>query len=777
METFSTKNTHLAMPEIIPVVPTLDVVVFPQMIVPLLVVDEKIINGINQALSSHKMILLLASSNKEVDANRSIDTEDLYRVGTIGNILRVVNMSDGTIKILVQGICKVKVKNLSGENEILTAEIEQAILSNGLEAEVEHYIEEIKLLAEKMVEDGQSFSHDFHIILAKMKDPEKIADFLLSHININVQKSQELLEINNYSELLKELLELLTKEAEVAEVQDRIRNSTRESMNQSQKEFYLREQLKAIRKELGDDECEDIDSLKERLSMLDICPESKKEINRQIIRLERTSPDSMESAVLRNYLESVLDLPWNTQSEDNLDIKHAREVLDKEHYGLKEIKERILDFISIKNLKKDGYAPILCFVGPPGTGKTSLGKSIAKCLNRSYQRISMGGIKDEAEIRGHRRTYVGAMPGRFIQAMSKAKTNNPLLVIDELDKIGQEFRGDPSAAMLEVLDPNQNNTFYDNYLNLPFDLSKVIFIATANSSDTISGPLKDRMEIIRLSGYTQKEKLEIAKKHIVSKSLKETGLEDKAIVFNEEVLNDIVEHYTREPGVRELERIVKKLCAKAARELVENNSLVEFTTCNIEKYLGPRKYLKDNIAIKSKVGICNGLAWTACGGDVLQIEAVIIPGKGVLTLTGQLGDVMKESAQAALSYAKLNAEKLNIDKKIFTDYDIHIHVPQGAVPKDGPSAGITILTSILSILTNRPINHQFAMTGELNLQGDVMPIGGVKEKLMAAKRYGIDNVILPEKNRSEYMAISDLEIDINIIFVDHADQVIEKIFI
>ena len=777
METFSNKNTHLAMPEVVPIVPTMDVVVFPQMIVPLLVVDQRIINGINQALGQNKMVLLLATHKESQENDEPIGTEDLYKVGTIGNIIRIVNMPDNTLKVLVQGICKVKVNVINTDKNILSAQIEQALLSNGSETEVNYYIEKIKQLAEKMVATGQSFSHDFHIILAKMTDPDKIADFLLSHININVEESQKLLELENYSDLLKELFSLLIKESKVAEIQDKIKNSTRDSMNKSQKEFYLREQLKAIKKELGDDELDDIDEVRLKLNNLDLNKETKQEINRQINRLERTSPDSMESTVLRNYLECILELPWQRETPDNLDIKNAKQILDTDHHGLKEIKERILDFISIRNLKKDGYTPILCFVGPPGTGKTSLGKSIARCLGREYQSISMGGIKDEAEIRGHRRTYVGAMPGRFIQALNKAKTKNPVIVIDELDKIGQEFRGDPSAAMLEVLDPNQNNSFYDNYLNVPFDLSKVIFIATANSADTISAPLRDRMEMIYLSGYTQEEKVEIAIKHILNKSIKETGLTEKQISLNRDLLSEIITNYTREPGVRELERIIKKLCAKTARSLVENNSTIEFNSNNLEDFLGVKRYPKDVFSNQNKIGICNGLAWTQCGGEVLQIEAVIMPGKGNLILTGQLGDVMKESAQAALSYIRNHADRFKIDKSVFAENDIHVHVPQGSVPKDGPSAGITILSALISAITKRPIDCNYAMTGEVNLQGDVMPIGGVKEKILAAKRYGLNSIILPEKNRSDLKTLEDLNIDVNIIFVNNIEQVLEQVLI
>jgi ATP-dependent Lon protease len=485
----------------------------------------------------------------------------------------------------------------------------------------------------------------------------------------------------------------------------------------------------------------------------------------------------MEATVTRNYLEWIFGLPWQIFTVDNLDIAHAKNILDEDHHGLKEIKERILDFISIRKLKTDGFAPILCFVGPPGTGKTSLGQSIARALGRTYFRISLGGVKDEAEIRGHRRTYVGAMPGRFIQAVKKSGSCNPVVVIDELDKIGSDFRGDPSAAMLEVLDPQQNKTFYDNYLGIPFDLSHVMFIATANSLETISEPLRDRMEIIEVSGYTHEEKLNIARMHLIKKAIMDAGMADQELCLADALILDIINNYTKESGVRQLERIIRKLCSKAARMYVQEDKVITFDQDNLHLYLGPRKFLEDELDKEDQIGISNGLAWTAYGGEMIKIEAVLMPGKGKLLLTGQLGDVMKESAQAAVSYARSHAKDFNIDQKLFTNYDLHIHVPAGGVPKDGPSAGITMLTAILSVLTQRPINAHYAMTGELNLRGEVMPIGGVKEKILAAKRNKVDHVILPYKNKNDLTGIEEIAQDIKVIWVHHANEVIQHVLL
>lgn len=772
METFPKKNPTNAIPKIIPIVPTMDVVVFPHMIVPLLVIDDRIVQGINAALEGSKLVFILSSKKQTTSTNEAIGTKDLYDVGTLASIMRIVKIPDGGIKILVQGMCKAKAVEIITEDGILVAQIEKIEMERGDEEEIKASVKNIKDLAEKMATSGQSFSPDFHIILSKMQDPEKIADFIISHLNLSVEQSQDLLEKQTQCDLIKGIYNFLYKEFELSEVQERVRNNARDSMNKSQKEFYLREQLKAIKKELGEDDGEEIDLMRDKLDALPLTEEVYTEIMRQVNRLEKTAPDSMEAAVIRNYLDWVLNLPWARETVDNLDISNAKKVLDEDHYGLKEIKDRILDFISIKTLKKDGYSPILCFIGPPGTGKTSLGKSIAKSLGREHFRISLGGIKDEAEIRGHRRTYVGAMPGRFIQGIRKAGTLNPIIIIDELDKIGSDFRGDPSAAMLEVLDPQQNKTFHDNYLGIPFDLSKVMFIATANSIDSISEPLRDRMEMIHLSGYTQEEKLMIAKQHLIRKSIHDTGLSDKGINIEDYIIEDLIQNYTRESGVRELDRLIKKLCSKVARGFVEDGNVPKLHQDNMDKFLGPKKFVNDYINKANQIGISNGLGWTPYGGEMLKIEAILMPGKGRLILTGQLGDVMKESAQAALSYARAHATEFEINQKLFTNNDIHIHFPAGGIPKDGPSAGITMLSAILSVLTERPINSGYAMTGELNLQGDVMPIGGVKEKILAAKRNGIGHVILPNKNKNDLIGLEDVLKGIDIIFVESVNEVL-----
>lgn len=772
----SVKGLHDSIPEILPVIPTMDVVVFPHMIVPLLVLDERIIKGINKALDESKLVMLIASKKQVDNYQGAIGTQDLYEVGTVASIMRIIKVPEGGVKVLVQGMYKARTTNIIVDDQMLNAKIEIIPHANQADdPEVMAQIKNIKELVDKMDASGQSFSPDFQAILNKMQDPQKIADFILSHLNIGVVDAQELLETENQQDFLAGIYVYLQHELDVAEVQERVKNRARESMHKSQKEFYLREQLKAIKKELGEDDIEDIETMRAKLDLLDISEEVQLEIMRQINRLERTAADSMEAAVIRNYLDWMLGLPWNKETIDNLEIKHAKQILDEDHFGLKDIKERILDFISIKNLKQDGFAPIICFVGPPGTGKTSLGYSIARCLGRECFRVSLGGVKDEAEIRGHRRTYVGAMPGRFIQGFRKVGSSNPVIIIDELDKIGADFRGDPSAALLEVLDPQQNKSFHDNYLGVPFDLSKVMFIATANSLETISEPLRDRMEIIQLSGYTLDEKMSICRLHLTNKALKDAGLDCHDISFSDAVLTDIITNYTREAGVRQLERTVRKLCSKAARAIVEENKIIQFNIENVEQYLGPRKFMEDEVNKENQIGIANGLAWTVYGGEMLKIETVVMPGRGKLILTGQLGNVMKESAQAALSYARARAHEFGISSKMFTQYDLHIHVPAGGIPKDGPSAGITMLSSILSALTQRPINAEYAMTGELNLHGEVMPIGGLKEKILTAKRNKVPCVIMPFKNKHDLIGLEDITKDIDVILVSHADEVIKHV--
>ncbi len=776
MKTVFNHNTQDVIPEVLPVIPTMDVVVFPHAIVPLLVLDEKIINGINQTVEGSKKVLLLAARNY-VDNQGAVGTNDLYQLGTVASIMRLIKVPEGGIKILVQGMYKAKALDIIASEETLLARVEKFEMDDIDSQDILPQVRSIKSIAEKMASNGHTFSPDFHIILSKLQDPEKIADFILSHLNLTVEQAQQLLETQSQKEFLEKIYYHLNKEIEVAEIQERIRNVARDSMNQSHKEFYLREQLKAIKQELGDDDGQDIDEMYIKLEKLNVSDDIKTDIKRQIGRLERTAPDSLEASVTRTHLEWVFALPWSANTEDNLDIMHAKSILDQDHYGLADVKDRILDFISVRKLKEDGYAPILCLVGPPGTGKTSLGQSIARCLGRKYARISLGGVKDEAEIRGHRRTYVGAMPGRLIQALRKAESSNPVIVIDELDKIGSDFRGDPSAAMLEVLDPQQNKTFYDNYLGLPFDLSKVMFVATANTLDSISEPLRDRMEVIELSGYTFQEKLSIGRRYLVHKAVSDMGLDKHNFDINDGVIQDIIENYTREAGVRQLERTIRKLCSKAARNFVESSSLVAFDNDNIERYLGPRRFRHDEAVKQDLIGISNGLAWTAYGGELLKIEAVLMAGKGKLILTGQLGSVMKESAQAAVSYARAHAKEFGISDKLFTSHDLHIHFPAGAIPKDGPSAGITMLTAILSAFTQCPINSGYAMTGELNLCGEVMPIGGLKEKILAAKRNNVSYVIAPSKNKNDLIGMDEVIKDINIIWVDHANEVIEKVLL
>lgn len=778
MKSISTKNTHEAIPEILPVIPTMDVVVFPHMIVPLLVMDERIIQGINEALDASKMVMLLAAKEPVEDSQGAVGTKDLYTVGTVASVMRIIKVPEGGVKVLVQGMCKAQVREIFADDQTLTVAIDPYDDAEDENMQkVAAHIKNIKELAEKMSMSGQSFSPDFHLILSKMYDPQKIADFVLSHLNISVDDAQALLERQTKTEFLEGIYQLLMQEFEVAEVQEQIKNNARESMNKSQKEFYLREQLKAIKKELDEDDLEDVDQMRETMSKLDLTEEARTEVNRQINRLERTAADSMEASVIRTYLDWMLNLPWGNETVDNLDIKHAKNILDQEHYGLKEIKERILDYISIRNLKQDGNMPILCFAGPPGTGKTSLGKSIAKSLGRELFRVSLGGVKDEAEIRGHRRTYVGAMPGRFIQGIRKAGSMNPIIIIDELDKLGSDFRGDPSAAMLEVLDPQQNKTFYDNYLGVSFDLSKAIFIATANALDTISEPLRDRMEIIQLSGYTMEEKQHIARHHLIERAINDSGLKNDDVVLTDEVLSDLVTNYTREAGVRQLDRLLHILCSKTARSIVEKNCRIDFTTNTIENHIGPRKFLGDDVSVIPHVGVTNGLAWTQYGGEMLRIEALLMPGKGKLMLTGQLGNVMKESAQAALSFVRSHAKEFKINSKMFTDYDLHIHVPAGAIPKDGPSAGITMIISMLSCFCGKPVDTQYAMTGEINLHGDVMPIGGVKEKILAAKRNNVTRVIMPMKNKNDLIGADDIAQNMELIWVRNAQEVIERVLL
>jgi len=771
-------------PETLPVIPTMDVVIFPNMVVPLLILDEKIINGVNKAIEGNKKVLLLAAKQQPENYKGPIGIQDLYEVGTVANIIRVMNLPDGGIKILTQGIVKAKVEDILSEEDSLKVKITPILAKEEDKKEkteeqknkTSARVKNLLSLVEKLSSTGKVFGPDFHVLLSQMHDPERIAEFIISHLTLNVEQAQSLLETNDINDLLDGIYKNLNNEIQISEAQEAIQTNTRESINKSQREYYLREQIKAIQKELGEEIESEVEDMKKKITELALTQEAKEEATRQVNRLERTAPDSMEATVLRNHIEWLLSLPWGIFTKDNLDIKNAKTILDEDHYGLEVIKDRLLDFLSVRALKEDCDTPILCFAGPPGVGKTSLGQSIARSLGRKFFRLSLGGVHDESEIRGHRRTYVGSLPGRFIQAIKSAGSSNPLIMIDEIDKIGMSQRGDPSAALLEVLDPEQNHAFYDNYMGIHFDLSKIMFITTANDLTSIPGPLRDRMEIIQLPGYTHEEKMEIAKRHIIPKTIAKSGLDGKGMEIKKDVVQHIIMNYTRESGVREVERFAYKLCSKYARALLENGKGAAFTPENITKYLGPRRVASDEHVHGNKIGVTNGLAWTPYGGEVLQVEAVLMPGHGKLILTGQLGNVMKESAQAAVTYAKSHANIFGINKKVFDDFDLHIHLPAGAIPKDGPSAGITLLSSVLSALTGRPVSGEFAMTGELNLQGTVLPIGGLKEKILAAKRYGLKNIILPKSNQKD-LVNDDIKVcdGINVSWVDDVKEVLDQV--
>jgi ATP-dependent Lon protease len=764
-------------PQQIPIIPTIDVVVFPHMVVPLLILDDKIVNGIDHAQKTDKKVLLLAAKPPSEGYVGPIGIQDLYKTGTVANIMRVMELPEGGLKVLVQGIVKVSVEEILTNDDMLQAKIAKPAVSK-LSCDknrAENQLKSILKLVETLSVRGHFLGIDLNSVSTHMQDPEYAANFILSHINLNVLQAQTLLEMSNLNDLLENLENFITNEIEVSSVQDKIQSDARESINRSQREYYLREQLRAIQKELGDDPENEVEALKKAIMEKNLPEDARAEATRQLRRLEKTAPDSMEATVLRNHLEWLMEMPWGVFTKDNTDITKAKDILNSNHHGLDETKERILDFLSVKFLKEDCSTPILCLFGPPGVGKTSLGRSIADSLNRKYARISLGGVYDECEIRGHRRTYVGALPGRFIQAIRKAGSSNPVLIIDEIDKIGMSNRGDPSAALLEVLDSEQNSTFYDNYLGVTFDMSKVMFITTANDLSTIPGPLRDRMEIIQISGYIHEEKMEIARKHLLPKALKDSGLENRGFELNKNVLSSIVSHYTREAGVRELERYLKKLCSKYARAFVESDKKIKFSGENLHEYLGPRRTPAESFKHLNKIGVSNGLAWTPFGGEVLQVEAVLMKGSGKLILTGQLGDVMKESAQAAVTYAKSHAVQFDIKPERFVDYDLHIHVPAGAIPKDGPSAGITLLSSLLSAYTGRAINGTYAMTGEMNLQGNVMPIGGVKEKILAAKQNGLKCVIIPKENERDLVGLGKLYKGIKLFFVEDVQEVLEHV--
>lgn len=775
MADFDQNFGQVEIPDKLPLLPIRDIVIFPYMLLPLFVGREMSIKAIESALASNRLIFLAAQRVLEIE---NPTPKDIYTIGTVGMITRMLKLPDGRIKILVQGLAKAKIMKYLQKTPYYEVEIEkiQEPRISKITLEVEALMRNVKEQLEKMVTLGKVLLPDIMVIIENIEDPGRLSDIIISNLGLKVEIAQEVLEITHPVQRLKKVSEILTKELDVLMMQQKIQAEARGEIDKTQREYFLREQLKAIQKELGDldERQEEINEFRKRIEEAEMPEKVRKDVEKQLKRLEKMHPDSAEASTVRTYLEWMVELPWNKSTQDNLDIKSASKVLNEDHYDLEKVKERILEYLSVRKLKEKMKGPILCFVGPPGVGKTSLGKSIARALGREFVRISLGGIRDEAEIRGHRRTYVGALPGRIIQGIKQAGTNNPVFMMDEIDKVGTDFRGDPSAALLEVLDPEQNNAFSDHYLGVPFDLSNVMFITTANLTDSILPPLKDRMEIIHISGYTEEEKLGIARNYLIPRQLDEHGIRAENIKITDNALKCIISEYTREAGVRNLEREIANVCRKVAKQIAEGKiKSYRITPQNLHKYLGPPKYLPESEQEKDEIGVATGLAWTETGGDIIYIEATIMKGKGSLTLTGQLGDVMKESAQAALSYIRSRAKVLKINVDVFNRYDIHVHVPAGAIPKDGPSAGITMATALASVFMNIPVNHKVAMTGEITLQGRVLPIGGLKEKVLAAKRAGIHEVIIPKRNEKD---LEDIPRNIRKVmkfhFVEKMDEVL-----
>ncbi|MEW6201040.1 MAG: endopeptidase La [bacterium] len=764
-------------PEYVPIIPVKGIVLYPFMIIPLLVQGRKSEKAIDEAVGGTRLIFItgVKGEESEEDPNK----EDLHEVGTVATILRMLRVPEGGVKTMVQGLFRAKAVQITdSEGGYLTAKVEELKEIGEESAHIEALTRNVRDQLEKAASLGKPFPPDFILLAQNINDPGKLADLVASTLDLKPEDGQIIIEELDLGKRLSFVSKLLSKEIEILSIQDSIRSHVKEEVEKTQKQFILKEQLKAIQKELGeaDPREAEIKELRERVQQAKMPETAEKQSLHEIDRLERTHPDSAEANVIRTYIEWMLDLPWNVSTTDRLDIKHARVVLDEDHYGLEKVKQRIVEFLGVRKLKPDTRGPILCFVGPPGVGKTSLGKSIARAMERKFMRISLGGIRDEAEIRGHRRTYVGALPGRIINGLKQAGSNNPVFMLDEVDKVGADFRGDPSSALLEVLDPEQNHSFSDHYIDVPFDLSRVMFIATANVLYTIPPALQDRMEVINLPGYAEEEKIQIARKFLIPKQQKEHGLTAENLKITDDAIMSIIRNYTREAGLRNLEREIAALCRKVATKIAAGAKKTQFeiTSKQLHSYLGAPRADISMHGHKDEVGVVNGLAWTQAGGEVLTIEATTMEGKGNLILTGQLGDVMKESAQAALSFARSNAKKLGITSPPDDKHDIHVHVPSGAIPKDGPSAGVAIGVAIISLLTGKPARWDAAMTGEISLRGHVLPIGGLKEKILAAKRDGITNIILPRKNKGELEELTKEEkAGLKFFLVNHIQEAIK----
>jgi len=767
---------NIEIPTQLPLLPVRDIVVFPYMVLPLFVGREMSIKAIEAALAGNRMIFLATQKALDVE-NPSPD--DIHTIGTVGIIMRMLKLPDERIKILVQGVAKAKIAKYIQTDPYYSVRIDKLTdtKSSSTTLEAEAVMRTVKDQIERIVSLGKVLIPDVMVVIENLEEPGRLADMVASNLGLKVDVTQTVLEVLDPIQRLRRVSDILGKEIEVLSMQQKIQAQAKGEMDKTQREYFLREQLKAIQKELGelDERAEEVTEFRKRIEDAKMPEKVLKEAEKQLKRLEKMHPDTAESATVRTYLEWMVELPWSKRSKDNLDLKTAAKVLNDDHYDLEKVKERILEYLAVRKLKEKMKGPILCFVGPPGVGKTSLGKSIARALGREFVRISLGGVRDEAEIRGHRRTYVGALPGRIIQGMKQAGTANPVFMLDEVDKVGMDFRGDPSAALLEVLDPEQNSAFTDHYLGVPFDLTEVMFITTSNLIDPILPALRDRMEVIEIPGYTEEEKLGIAQKYLIPRQLEEHGITNKHVRIAEPAIRKIISHYTREAGVRSLEREIANVMRKVAKKVAEGKGQgFPVDAANLQKYLGVPKHVPEAELDKDEIGVATGLAWTEAGGDVLYIEATAMKGKGQLTLTGHLGDVMKESAQAALSYVRSREKTLNINPDMFSKQDLHIHVPAGAIPKDGPSAGITMATAIASALSGIPARRDLAMTGEITLRGRVLAIGGLKEKILAAKRAKLTTVILPHRNKKDLEEIpKHLLKGIHLSFVDTMDDVMK----
>lgn len=772
-----TENMSTILPEILPLMPLRNTVVFPHQIIPLAVGREKSLNLVKGIGEESKVIGLVAQRDGRIEEPV---LEDLYDWGTAAMILKKFKMPDGSEQLIVQGIYRFKLLEVFQTEPFFEGSVIQVEDEFEITVEVEALANNIRNVFQKIVDHTPYLTNEHRVMILNTEDPSKLTDLVASQVNFSVAEKQQVLETVDVKERLKRINYLLNKELQILELGSKIQSEVQGELNKTQRQYFLREQLKAIKKELGEyeDEGTDIEELRAKVAEIKMPEDVKKVAEKELNRLARMSPMASEYTVTRTYIDWLIDMPWDKSTQDRLDTNKAEQILNEDHYGLEKVKKRILEYLAVRQLKSDMKGPILCFVGPPGVGKTSLGKSIARALNRKFSRMSLGGVRDEAEIRGHRRTYVGALPGRIIQEIKKVGSNNPLIMLDEIDKLGMDFRGDPSSALLEVLDPEQNFSFADHYLEVPFDLSKVMFIATANIIDPIPPALKDRMEIIEINGYIEEEKMNIAERFLIPKQLDNHGLTEKQLKYVRSAVQLIISKYTREAGVRNLEREIASVIRGVAKEIVDKKITTRrITPVRVAKYLGPERFYSEVAERVSRPGVATGLAWTPVGGAILFIEATRMKGKGELMLTGKLGDVMKESASAALSYLRANSEKYGIEADFKEKYDTHIHVPAGAIPKDGPSAGITIFSALYSLHSNRCLKDNLAMTGEITLRGLVLPVGGIKEKVIAAKRAGINTIILPEKNKNDLEDIPKKNIDkMKFFFVNDVDELMKLAF-